>query len=423
MVVLIAPVRSWFRRWGSRLGIAIVAALAVGVAGEALLRAGAGGVRALIDTQSPGARSVQALIRTQTRLNEMIYAQDPELGALLAPSRQDLVETVDFTYTLQTDSAGFPNPEPWPDRVDVAVLGNSLLIGPGVGMEGQFTSLLERRLDGATVLNLGLPGGGTDHELLTYRRFVEPLRPKLVIATLWVVWDIDNSMQFASWLRERKPDPDYTHYRYTYSETHRSTASETSRSAAPPSGLERMTRFLRRQLGRSVLVRVIYRGLESFLGDPGMTVLVRFPNGDDILLSARTQQRLAKGMDRTGAPDLRDIFFRPLEQLRTEVEQGGSRFVILLVPSKEELYGARVSPEILRSIEEVKAGLESRRLPILDLYPVFRELGQEHPPFYHADMHLNDVGNQIVTDAIVNWIREEQVFTATKASAAENSSR
>ena len=75
-------------------------------------------------------------------LGRMVYAPHPELGALIAPSLHHPIETLDFTYTLRTDHAGFTNPEPWPDHVDVAVLGDSLVVGPGVGIEGQFTTLL-----------------------------------------------------------------------------------------------------------------------------------------------------------------------------------------------------------------------------------------------------------------------------------------
>ena len=51
-----------------------------------------------------------------------------------------------------------------PGQAEVAVLGNSLLGGAGVGRDGQFTTLLARRLAGRKVLNLSLPGGGTEHQ-------------------------------------------------------------------------------------------------------------------------------------------------------------------------------------------------------------------------------------------------------------------
>jgi len=397
---MMPPRRTSLRGWTRRLGIALAALLVFGIAGEVLLRL------------APGAGGTQNIIRMQLNASPWHYAFDPELGAVLAPSADETVQTPDYTYTLQTDHAGFSNPEPWPSRVDVAVLGNSLLDGPGVGMDGELTTLLEHRLDGRTVLDLGLPGGGTEHELLIYRRFAKPLHPKLVVAALWVIWDIDNTQQYDHWLKENKPDPDYTHYRFTYNETH------PSGKPAARSRFERVWQFAKHELGKSYLVKAGYQSLKSLLGRQVIRQRVSFPNGDTILLSVRDQERLAKGMDRPSTPDIREIFFRPLEQLRTEVEAQGGRLLIVLVPSKEELYGAQAFPAILRPIQEVRAGLESRGLPVLDLYPTFRELGREQPPFYPADMHLNALGNQIIADALATWIADHKIFTTPSPAPA-----
>jgi SGNH hydrolase-like domain, acetyltransferase AlgX len=137
---------------------------------------------------------------------------------------------------------------------------------------------------------------------------------------------------------------------------------------------------------------------------------VTFPNGESVFLSSREQMRLAKGTDRPGMPNLREIFFRPLERLETEVEEQGGRVIIVLMPSKEELYGAKSFPDVLRAVREVRAELEARHLPVLDLYPATQKLGQERPPFYRVDMHPNELGNQIAADAIAKWIGEEQIF-------------
>jgi lysophospholipase L1-like esterase len=397
---MMPPRRTSLRRWTRRVGIALAALLVLGMAGEVVLH---------LAPRTGGARNI---IRTQLNAGPGRFASDPELGAVLAPFRHDVVRTPDYTYTVETDHAGFSNPDPWPSRVDVAVLGNSLLDGPGVGMDGEFTTLLEDRLDGRSVLSLGLPGGGTGHELLIYRRFAEPLHPRLVIAMLWIIWDIDNTQQFEHWQRESKPDPDYTHYRFTYNETH------PSGTPAALSTFERVWHFARRQLGKSYLIKAGYQNLTSLLGRQAIREQVTFPNGETIFLSISDQHRLAKGMDRPSTPDIREVFFRPLEQLRTEVEATGGRFLIVLVPSKEELYGADTFPAILRPVQEVRAGLEARQLPVLDLYPTFHELGRQRPPFYRADMHLNALGNQIVADALATWIANQKIFTAPPSAPA-----
>jgi SGNH hydrolase-like domain, acetyltransferase AlgX len=386
---MIRTTRFSARARARRFGIALAALLILGVAGEVALRVSGG-----FDPLAEGASEIMQRIEAQSELDGLVYAPDPELGALLAPSLRSAVETLDFSYTLHTDHAGFPNPEPWPSRVDVAVLGDSLLIGPGVGMERQFTTLLQHRLNGRTVLNLGLPGGGTEHEYLAYRRYVAPLQPELVIAIVCVTWDIDNTLHFERWRTER-PDTDFTQYRMTYGDRHQS-----------------RWQLVKNQLAKSHLVRAGYGSIRSLRNGTPLLEQVTFANGDTLFLSARAQRRLAQGLDRPGASSLREIFFRPLEGLRAEVEAYGGRFVVALLPSKEELYGAEVFPAVLRPVQEVRAEIEARELPVLDLYPAFRGLGQERPPFYRADIHLNELGNQIVADAIARWIQEEGIFPA-----------
>jgi hypothetical protein len=386
--------------WVRGLGIAFLAVLLLGIAGEVALRL------------YPGLGDPQTVIRMQVERGAAVYVPDPELGARLAPSQHAVVDTIDYTYTLQTDHAGFPNPEPWPSRIDIALLGDSLLTGPGLGPDGKLTTLLEQDLGGQSVLLFALPGAGTEHEYVMYRRYAEPLQPKVVVALLWVTWDIDNSLHFDRWLSENRADPDFTHYRFNFRATHQNGPQ------VVPTGLDRVARFLHRQLGKSQLLQAGYKDLESLLHRQSGRDRFVFPNGDTIFLSLRDQERLAQGIDRPDVADMREILFRPLEQLKTEVERRGGRFVILLMPSKEELYGADDFPAILRPVQEVRAGLEARGLPVLDLYPVFRERGRERAPFYRADPHPNAFGTQIIADALAKWITDQDVFPAPAAAMA-----
>jgi lysophospholipase L1-like esterase len=400
-----SPATSATWSWSRRLAIALAALLLLALGGEILLRISPGAAEAALGI---GHAETARQIRAQWELAATTYAPDTELGALLAPLRRDAFDTPDFHYTLQTDHAGFTNREPWPSRADVAVLGDSLLTGTGVGIDGQFTSLLERRLDGRTVLNLGLPGGGTEHQYRTYRRYAAALEPDLVIAVLWLMWDIDNSVHFAHWLSEADGE-DFTQYRFSYERTHRREAT----------GPARIWQSAKELLGNSLLVRAAYRRVNSLLGTDPTIDAVTLPNGDTIVLSARGQKRLAAGADRPDTPDLREVFFGPLQRLQSDVEAHGGRFLVVLVPSKEELYAADAFPEVLRTVDEVKAELEARQLPVLDLYPAFRERAQNTPPFYRIDAHLNALGNQIVADELESWIVEQAILPRPSAAAPD----
>jgi lysophospholipase L1-like esterase len=372
--------------------------LMLGIAAEALLRArssveGVGHADGSGDALLP----VMQQIKIQEAAGQVTYAFDRDFGALMAPGRTDVIDTPQYTYTLRTDHAGFPNREPWPERIDVAVLGDSLLIGAGLGFDGQFTTLLSNRLGGKTVLNLGVPGAGTEQQLRVYRKFAAPLRPRFVVATIWITWDVDNSLQFNRWLAE-KSTMDFTEYRMTFGDTHPASTN------AGPSSLERLGTALRGCLSKSYLLKAIYLRVKAPSPSDPHVERAALPSGDTILLAVRDEDRLAMGLERPGAPDASEVFFKPLVQLRNEVEAQGGKFVLLLVPSKEELYAAESFPDVLRSWREAKVGFAAQQLPVLDLYPVLRQQGQDRPIFFSLDAHLNRAGNQAVADALAQWI-------------------
>jgi hypothetical protein len=130
---------------------------------------------------------------------------------------------------------------------------------------------------------------------------------------------------------------------------------------------------------------------------------VRFRGGETIFLSVRAQQRLARGAERPDF-DLRSDFIAPLEQLRAAADSDGARFVVVLLPSKEEIYGADAYPAVLNAVRDVHASLGAANLPVLDLYDVFRERGKERPLFFKRDIHFSAYGNAVAAEALDRWI-------------------
>jgi hypothetical protein len=229
------------------------------------------------------------------------------------------------------------------------------------------------------------------------------LRPDVVIATLWITWDIDNSLQFNRWLAEGST-ADFTTYRMTFGDTHSTDATDA------PSRLAQLISTVRGFLRKSHLLHAIYLKFKTGRPTEGPIERVTLPSGETLLLALRDQRRLAQGLQRPAAPDLKEIFIRPLLQLQHDVQAQGGRFVVLLVPSKEEIYAAREFPEVLRPWREVTAELAARRLPVLDLYPVFRHEALSQPAFFRVDAHLNATGNRLVAESLATWISGEQVF-------------
>ncbi len=316
------------------------------------------------------------------------FVDDPDLGARPTPLSHETVRTPDYEYQLRLDSLGFPNPQPWPSRPDAAVLGNSLITGPGVGLDGQFTTLLGRR-DGLverSILNLGLPGGAPEQEARIYARYLRALHPKVVVATLWVASDIDNAVQFKHWLAEGSR-ADFTSYRETFGTTHEGS---------------RAVNAVRDFLSRSYLLRAIFYEVTALTQDDGIPGRFEFSDGRSLFLSVRAQRRLAAGAGRPGF-DLAADFIGPLVRLRAAADSDGASLIVVLLPSKEETYAADAFPAVLATVEEVRAGLRAAGLPVLDLYEVFHHEGRSRPLFYKRDIHFNADGNALVAGAIGRW--------------------
>ena len=127
---------------------------------------------------------------------------DAELGYVLPPNLDQTIESIDFTSKRTTDSRGFPNPGPWPAQADMVFLGDSLLVGAGVGVSNGFVALLDAALEDRTILNLGNPGAGPERQLRIFQRHGIEVAPRLVVAGLYLASDIEGDQQFRAWLAD-----------------------------------------------------------------------------------------------------------------------------------------------------------------------------------------------------------------------------
>jgi hypothetical protein len=116
-----------------------------------------------------------------------ITRRDPEIGWTLKPDVAGLAGSEPWEAGLSTNADGFRDaphaPVKAPGAYRVAVLGDSFVFGSGVPQESILTRRLAAHLGtGFEIVNLGVPGYGTDQELLTLRRWGKKLAPDLVLA-------------------------------------------------------------------------------------------------------------------------------------------------------------------------------------------------------------------------------------------------
>ena len=111
---------------------------------------------------------------------------DPDLGWALRPGIAGLRSDEPWQADVRTNALGFRDVEHAGKAAGVtrvAVLGDSFVFGSGVRQDETLTHQLAARLGPAfEVVNLGVPGYGTDQALLTLRRWGPRLSPDVVLA-------------------------------------------------------------------------------------------------------------------------------------------------------------------------------------------------------------------------------------------------
>ena len=111
---------------------------------------------------------------------------DPELGWTLRPNVSDVASDEPWQADLATNALGFRDVnhgEKAEGVTRVAVLGDSFVFGSGVKQDEPITRRLAALLGPSfEVINLGVPGYGTDQALLTLRRWGPRLSPDVVLA-------------------------------------------------------------------------------------------------------------------------------------------------------------------------------------------------------------------------------------------------
>jgi hypothetical protein len=144
--------------------------------------------------------------------------------------------------------------------------------------------------------------------------------------------------------------------------------------------------------------------LHWFWNDPTVQGSFRLANGDEIVFDTKALKFATQAI---AAHDERiDALFTSLEQLRALVLSHHAELAVMLIPSKEEIYGSGVAPHGTSTVAGVRQRLQETNMPVVDLYPVFRARGAVQSPYFNRDIHLNAYGHRIVAEQFVAWFHE-----------------
>ena len=175
------------RTWQFKFAVSTVVAIGTLLLAELLLRViGVGFPRPYIADQFIG-----------TRLQ-------PGFGGWFSKEGQAWVQANSLGFRDEEHSEQKPK-----DELRIAVLGDSYVEAAQVALDDTFWKVMESELNdrnsqkSTTVMGFGVSGFGTAQELLTYRHYVKPLQPDVVVLAMTLTNDLRNNSKALEPVQER----------------------------------------------------------------------------------------------------------------------------------------------------------------------------------------------------------------------------
>ena len=301
----------------------------------------------------------------------------PYLGFVLPPRQSGTRTGTDFTFTFTTDEHGFRNRSPWPKTAEIIVAGDSMVFGYGVDDAQSWTSRLVERLPASRIINLGLIGGAPQQYLRAFETFGVGLKPKLFVFGLFPGNDFNDATRFDEWLEAGSPG-NYDVWRFFGGET--------------PSRARGI-------LEQSYLVALAKTVRNSFrFPSSGVTMDLR--DGKKIQLAPRAYGWQSAQANPSAAAFRRVISV--IDRAAAQSRANDARFLVLLFPTKEEVYLPLLGREAPELVAPAATALRERSIPYLDLTVSLQRAARADGAalYFEIDGHPNARGYQVIADAL-----------------------
>jgi hypothetical protein len=292
---------------------------------------------------------------------------------------------------IETDSIwdmwGFRNSWPWPERVEIVAVGDSLTYSQMVHDDRAWTTILDRALPHSHVLNLGLIGGGPQQYLRLYETFGIGVTPKVLLVGLFLGNDLWDAIRFDRWWHSEKKE--------SYHEFSRPVLT---------SGVQgRIIGILHRSY-LFPLVRYLYESYRSGRHLWGAK-RIELADGGRLQLIPSMLTRLIQ--DAVPGSQAFWLVLETLERIHTLTAQHNTHCVVLFLPSKEETYLPLIGEEAADLAAAFRPELDKRGISYLDVGPYFRQqatIGKTL--FWEVDGHPNARGYAAIADVVFSHLKD-----------------
>jgi len=370
-----APSVTRRRRWVANAGLTAVAAVVALALAEGVLRL------------FPGFLPEEARLRLHWRDLE---GEVPTVGHAYAgfhyrPGALVQEQGGEVQWSFVADEHGFRNPDPWPDSADVVLVGDSEALGYGMDDERAWPRVVARAIAPRGLINLAVAGAGPEQSARLFATFGEGLHPKLLLFGVFPGNDFSDAVQFQQWL-DGGATGSFADWR-----------AGRSSSAGP----------LPRLLGTSYVATVAGLALRGGLASARGVTLDLGEDGSLVLVPSfvERESRLARP-----GTEAFDLVVSAIARAQAEAGRAGVRMLVLLFPTKEEVYMPSRGLDVPDLIGPLAAELEARGILSIDLTPSFAAVADSGPPlFYRVDGHPNAAGNAVIARVVLDALRSERL--------------
>jgi len=299
-----------------------------------------------------------------------------------------------YEVSFLRDGHGFRNVEPWPEDVDLVIIGDSFTAAELI--QRPFWQDLSQ-----STLVLAVPGTGTLEQQRLFEAFALPRQPKTVVLAFFAGNDLNNTLFYADMLRQGMTRREIAHL---------------GKNPLDYSVIFRMLQFL----FNSAADAAVDCHYPVFAQTDPVTPVAFF--GQTLPLLRTDKASLLQ------SDELR-LARESIAEMASALEANAGRLILMYIPQKAELYWRYLDAATkemiidvesrnrnLTGLEAIDDNLSAQRdamrevadeigIAFLDLTPpLAAAVADGEIPYFFADTHWNQLGHDIARNALLDYL-------------------